>query len=57
MREFLRVKNNQKHVTIKGSNADWRELSGNTPWPNAEFHADTSFEINRESCCYSNLKL
>jgi sulfonate dioxygenase len=35
-------------VTIKGSSADWREVSKYTPWPNAEFHADTSFEINRK---------
>ena len=35
-------------MTIKGSNADWREIEKYTPWPNADFHADTSFEINRE---------
>ena len=37
-----------EHVTIRGSNADWREVSSYTPWPQADFHADTSFEINRE---------
>lgn len=37
----------QRHLNIRGSNADWREVANYTPWPNAEFHADTSFEINR----------
>jgi sulfonate dioxygenase len=37
----------QRHLNIRGSNADWREVAKYTPWPNAEFHADTSFEINR----------
>ncbi|CZR68911.1 uncharacterized protein PAC_18812 [Phialocephala subalpina] len=45
----------QRHVTIKGSNADWRDVSNYTPWPNAEFHADTSFEINPPS--YSLLRM
>lgn len=45
----------QKHVVIKGSNADWREISTYTPWPNAEFHADTSFEVNPPS--YSLLRM
>lgn len=39
----------QKHVTIKGSNGDSRQDSVYTPWPQAGWHADTSFEINRKS--------
>ncbi|TVY81753.1 putative alpha-ketoglutarate-dependent sulfonate dioxygenase [Lachnellula suecica] len=44
-----------KHVTIRGSSADWRELEKYTPWPQADFHADTSFEINPPS--YSLLRM
>lgn len=48
MRVVVNRDQDQKHVVIKGSNADWREISTYTPWPNAEFHADTSFEVNRK---------
>ncbi|PMD63500.1 TauD-domain-containing protein [Hyaloscypha bicolor E] len=34
------------HVTIKGSTLDHRSEAAYTPWPNGDFHADTSFEIN-----------
>jgi sulfonate dioxygenase len=44
-----------KHVTIKGSNADHRKDSIYTPWPQAGWHADTSFEINPPS--YSMLRM
>jgi Taurine catabolism dioxygenase TauD, TfdA family len=36
-----------KHFIVGGSNADWRTILKYTPWPMADFHADTSFEINR----------
>jgi hypothetical protein len=49
MRRYLLVDEyGQRHFTIKGSNAGWREISTYTPWPNADFHTDTSFEINRK---------
>lgn len=34
-------------MTIRGSSSDWRDVSNYTPWPQAEWHADTSFELNR----------
>jgi hypothetical protein len=37
----------KKHFIVSGSNSDWRTVSKYTPWPMMEFHADTSFEINR----------
>lgn len=45
----------QKHVTIKGSTEDHREIASYTPWPSGDFHADTSFEINPPS--YSLLRM
>jgi len=45
----------QKHVIIKGSREDHREILKYTPWPSGEFHADTSFEINPPS--YSLLRM
>ncbi|KIV94956.1 hypothetical protein PV10_02670 [Exophiala mesophila] len=44
-----------KHVIIKGSTEDHRELNKYTPWPSGEWHADTSFEINPPS--YSLLRM
>ncbi|KAI9740883.1 MAG: hypothetical protein M1818_004488 [Claussenomyces sp. TS43310] len=38
-----------QHVTINGSTQDHRQDAVYTPWPVAEFHADTSFEINHET--------
>lgn len=43
------------HLAIKGSNNDSRQLSNYTPWPQASWHADTSFEINPQS--YSMLRM
>jgi sulfonate dioxygenase len=45
----------QKHVIIKGSTEDHREILKYTPWPSGDFHADTSFEINPPS--YSLLRM
>ena len=45
----------QKHVVIKGSSEDHREMLSYTPWPSGDFHADTSFEINPPS--YSMLRM
>jgi alpha-ketoglutarate-dependent taurine dioxygenase len=45
----------QKHVIIKGSTEDHREMLSYTPWPSGDFHADTSFEINPPS--YSMLRM
>lgn len=45
----------QRHVTIKGSTEDHRELLSYTPWPSGDFHADPSFEINPPS--YSMLRM
>ncbi|KAJ5898799.1 hypothetical protein N7495_003543 [Penicillium taxi] len=45
----------QKFFTIGGSVDDHRENLGYTPWPRADFHADTSFEINPPS--YSLLRM
>jgi sulfonate dioxygenase len=44
-----------KHVIIKGSTEDHREIASYTPWPSGDFHADTSFEINPPS--YSLLRM
>ncbi|KUI69986.1 hypothetical protein VM1G_04865 [Cytospora mali] len=44
-----------RHVVIKGSQDDHREVLKYTPWPSADFHADTSFEINPPS--YSMLRM
>ena len=44
-----------KHVIIKGSTEDHREIANYTPWPSGDFHADTSFEINPPS--YSMLRM
>jgi sulfonate dioxygenase len=44
-----------KHLIIRGSNEDHRDLSNYTPWPQAGWHADTSFEINPPS--YSMLRM
>ncbi|KAH7148340.1 alpha-ketoglutarate-dependent sulfonate dioxygenase [Dactylonectria macrodidyma] len=44
-----------RHLVISGSTADHRELSNYTPWPQGDFHADTSFEINPPS--YSLLRM
>ena len=45
----------QRHVIIKGSTEDHREIASYTPWPSGDFHADTSFEINPPS--YSMLRM
>ena len=45
----------QKHVIIKGSTEDHREILSYTPWPSGDFHADTSFEVNPPS--YSMLRM
>lgn len=45
----------QRHVIIKGSTEDHREILSYTPWPSGDFHADTSFEINPPS--YSLLRM
>ncbi|KAF2165376.1 hypothetical protein M409DRAFT_24226 [Zasmidium cellare ATCC 36951] len=45
----------QKHVVIKGSTQDHRQIANYTPWPSGDFHADTSFEINPPS--YSMLRM
>ncbi|KAM7193850.1 putative alpha-ketoglutarate-dependent sulfonate dioxygenase [Rhypophila sp. PSN 637] len=44
-----------KHVIIKGSREDHREILKYTPWPSGDFHSDTSFEINPPS--YSMLRM
>ncbi|KAF7517218.1 hypothetical protein G7054_g13875 [Neopestalotiopsis clavispora] len=44
-----------KHVVIRGSREDHREVLKYTPWPSGDFHADTSFEINPPS--YSMLRM
>jgi alpha-ketoglutarate-dependent taurine dioxygenase len=44
-----------RHITIRGSREDHRELLKYTPWPSGDFHADTSFEINPPS--YSLLRM
>ncbi|KAK3623470.1 hypothetical protein LTR56_021560 [Elasticomyces elasticus] len=44
-----------KHVVIKGSTEDHREILSYTSWPSGDFHADTSFEINPPS--YSMLRM
>lgn len=45
----------RKHMIIKGSTEDHRDLLSYTPWPSGDFHADTSFEINPPS--YSMLRM
>ena len=44
-----------RHVVIRGTTEDHRELLKYTPWPSGDFHADTSFEINPPS--YSLLRM
>ncbi|ERS98752.1 alpha-ketoglutarate-dependent sulfonate dioxygenase [Sporothrix schenckii 1099-18] len=44
-----------RHVVIKGSTEDHRDILSYTPWPSGDFHADTSFEINPPS--YSMLRM
>lgn len=44
-----------KHVTIRGSVEDHRQLLAYTPWPSSDFHADTSFEVQPPS--YSLLRM
>lgn len=44
-----------RHVVIRGSREDHRELLKYTPWPSGDFHADTSFEVNPPS--YSMLRM
>ncbi|KAI0132971.1 hypothetical protein BJ170DRAFT_719151, partial [Xylariales sp. AK1849] len=44
-----------RHVVIRGSKEDHREVAKYTPWPSGDFHADTSFEINPPS--YSMLRM
>ncbi|KAI1492265.1 alpha-ketoglutarate-dependent sulfonate dioxygenase [Biscogniauxia mediterranea] len=44
-----------KHVVIRGSREDHREILKYTPWPSGDFHADTSFEVNPPS--YSLLRM
>ncbi|KAH7075720.1 hypothetical protein BKA63DRAFT_565775 [Paraphoma chrysanthemicola] len=45
----------QRHVNIGASNDDFREILNYTPWPQGDWHADTSFEINPPS--YSLLRM
>lgn len=45
----------QRHVNIGASNDDFREILNFTPWPQGDWHADTSFEINPPS--YSLLRM
>jgi alpha-ketoglutarate-dependent taurine dioxygenase len=45
----------QKHVIIKGSTEDHRDMLAYTPWPSGDFHADTSFELQPPS--YSMLRM
>jgi sulfonate dioxygenase len=49
------VQKDQRHVIIKGSKEDHREISKYTRWPSGDWHADTSFEINPPS--YSLLRM
>jgi len=44
-----------RHVVIRGSREDHREILKYTPWPSGDFHADTSFEVNPPS--YSLLRM
>ncbi|KAK7216746.1 hypothetical protein V2G26_004749 [Clonostachys chloroleuca] len=44
-----------KHIVIRGSTKDHREISKYTPWRSDEWHADTSFELNPPS--YSLLRM
>ncbi|KAI0158581.1 alpha-ketoglutarate-dependent sulfonate dioxygenase [Pestalotiopsis sp. NC0098] len=44
-----------RHVVIRGSREDHREVAKYTPWPSGDFHADTSFEVNPPS--YSMLRM
>lgn len=44
-----------QHFVITGSQDDHREVLKYTPWPLADFHADTSFEANPPS--YSVLRM
>lgn len=44
-----------RSVTIRGSREDHRALLAYTPWPSADFHADTSFEANPPS--YAMLRM
>lgn len=45
----------QQHVNIGASNDDFRDILNYTPWPQGDWHADTSFEINPPS--YSLLRM
>ncbi|KAI5367594.1 putative TauD/TfdA-like domain, taurine dioxygenase TauD-like superfamily [Septoria linicola] len=45
----------QKYVNVPGHNHDHRETLSYTPWPWAEWHADSSFERNPPS--YSMLRM
>lgn len=45
----------QRHVNIGASVDDFREILNYTPWPQGDWHADTSFEINPPS--YSLLRM
>jgi alpha-ketoglutarate-dependent taurine dioxygenase len=45
----------QRYVNIGASNDDFREILNYTPWPQGDWHADTSFEINPPS--YSLLRM
>ncbi|KAK0751656.1 alpha-ketoglutarate-dependent sulfonate dioxygenase [Schizothecium vesticola] len=47
--------NAARHLSIRGSVQDHRDNLSYTPWPSADFHADTSFEINPPS--YSLLRM
>lgn len=44
-----------RHVVIRGSREDHREIAKYTPWGSSEWHADTSFELNPPS--YSMLRM
>ncbi|ROV87823.1 hypothetical protein VSDG_09599 [Cytospora chrysosperma] len=45
----------QRHFVVGGSRDDHRAALQHTPWPLADFHADTSFEANPPS--YSMLRM
>ncbi len=48
-------KDETRHVVIRGSREDHREIAKYTPWSQGDFHADTSFEANPPS--YSLLRM
>ena len=41
----------QEYITILGATRDFRSEAAYTPWPQGEYHSDTSYEVNRTSLC------